>query len=80
MVSEQNSPQAEEKVAEKEKKKKRSKSPATKAEAGTTQKEIHIRKCNICGREFKGKNRFARFCDVCKGKSDVYRFAGNYIV
>lgn len=33
------------------------------------------RRCNLCGREFKARTRFMRFCDVCKGRSEVYRFA-----
>ena len=33
------------------------------------------RRCNLCGRTFKARNRFMRFCDVCKGRSEVYRFA-----
>lgn len=34
------------------------------------------RHCNLCGREFRARSRFMRFCDVCKGRSEVYRFAG----
>lgn len=31
-------------------------------------------RCNLCGREIAGK--FIRFCDVCKDRSETYRFAG----
>lgn len=45
--------------------------------AGTKKKaKRETRRCNLCGREFKARNRFMRFCDVCKGRSEVYRFAG----
>ncbi|RMD96679.1 MAG: hypothetical protein D6812_16690 [Deltaproteobacteria bacterium] len=41
-------------------------------------KEREKRRCNLCGREFKARTRFMRFCDVCKGRSEVYRFAGTF--
>jgi len=32
------------------------------------------RACNICGSVVEMRNKFDRFCDVCKMKSDTYRF------
>lgn len=49
-----------------------------KSAGKTSKKEREKRRCNLCGREFKARNRFMRFCDVCKGRSEVYRFAGTY--
>lgn len=49
-----------------------------KSTAKASKKEREKRRCNLCGREFKARNRFMRFCDVCKGRSEVYRFAGTF--
>ena len=29
-------------------------------------------KCNLCGKEFKGTNRFTRFCKECKDDNELY--------
>lgn len=31
--------------------------------------------CNICGRVFVARTRFARFCPACKADSDVFGYA-----
>lgn len=43
-----------------------------------TKKSKEKKRCNLCGREFRARNRFIRFCDVCKGRSEVYRFADTH--
>lgn len=31
--------------------------------------------CNICGRPFHSRSRYARFCAACKADSDVFGYA-----
>lgn len=34
------------------------------------------RRCNLCNHPFRARNRFMRFCDTCKSRNEIYKFAG----
>ena len=36
--------------------------------------------CNLCSSKFRRKSVFVRYCDTCRKKSELYRFADSWAV
>lgn len=50
--------------------------PKTDLSDGEPQKnnKPKVRKCNICGWEFRFHSTFDRFCDSCRAESELFKF------